>query len=237
MRRLSSILSLWLSFASSCQRGPSRLSRRKNRCPQLRPSQRLPISQKPSSLAARPECGGLGATAGAGRQESRSSRTRSRTRDCLLQEWRLPQGHRCPPESDAGGFKDNEAINCSVCPTISQGARQRRFVSREGSGLVSARQRRRFLHPGCLLHPGERLSARPPVVCAHVRVPPESPAAYLFTARMLLRQEFYPIAEEYAQKQSILILSFRSRTIFWGSSISTNRRSQKPSATLRRNSP
>ena len=31
-------------------------------------------------------------------------------------------------------------------------------------------------------------------------VPPESPAAYLFTARMLLRQEFYPIAEEYAQK-------------------------------------
>jgi len=31
-------------------------------------------------------------------------------------------------------------------------------------------------------------------------VPPESPAAYLFTARMLLRQEFDPIAEEYAQK-------------------------------------
>jgi len=47
-------------------------------------------------------------------------------------------------------------------------------------------------------------------------VPPESPAAYLFTARMLLRQEFYPIAEEYAQRQSILILSFRSRTISGG---------------------
>jgi tetratricopeptide (TPR) repeat protein len=31
-------------------------------------------------------------------------------------------------------------------------------------------------------------------------VPPESAASYLFTARMLLRQEFDPIAEEYAQK-------------------------------------
>ena len=31
-------------------------------------------------------------------------------------------------------------------------------------------------------------------------VPPASAAAYLFTARMLLRQEFDPIAEEYAQK-------------------------------------
>jgi len=31
-------------------------------------------------------------------------------------------------------------------------------------------------------------------------VPPDSAAGYLFTARMLLRQEFDPIAEEYAQK-------------------------------------
>jgi tetratricopeptide (TPR) repeat protein len=31
-------------------------------------------------------------------------------------------------------------------------------------------------------------------------VPPDSAAAYLFTARVLLRQEFDPIAEEYAQK-------------------------------------
>jgi tetratricopeptide (TPR) repeat protein len=31
-------------------------------------------------------------------------------------------------------------------------------------------------------------------------VPPDSGAAYLFTARMLFRQEFLPIAEEYAQK-------------------------------------
>jgi tetratricopeptide (TPR) repeat protein len=31
-------------------------------------------------------------------------------------------------------------------------------------------------------------------------VPPDSAAAYLFTARILLRQEFDPIAEEYAQK-------------------------------------
>jgi tetratricopeptide (TPR) repeat protein len=31
-------------------------------------------------------------------------------------------------------------------------------------------------------------------------VPPDSAAAYLFTARMLLRQEYDPIAEEYAQK-------------------------------------
>lgn len=35
-------------------------------------------------------------------------------------------------------------------------------------------------------------------------VPPDSAAAYLFTARMLLRQEYDPIAEEYAQKAAIL---------------------------------
>ena len=35
-------------------------------------------------------------------------------------------------------------------------------------------------------------------------VPPDSAAAYLFTARMLLRQEFDPIAEEYAQKAAAL---------------------------------
>jgi tetratricopeptide (TPR) repeat protein len=35
-------------------------------------------------------------------------------------------------------------------------------------------------------------------------VPPESAAAYLFTARMLLRQEFDPVAEEYAQKAASL---------------------------------
>src|SRR5438270_8388761 len=35
-------------------------------------------------------------------------------------------------------------------------------------------------------------------------VPAESAAAYLFTARMLLRQEFDPIAEEYAQKAAAL---------------------------------
>jgi tetratricopeptide (TPR) repeat protein len=35
-------------------------------------------------------------------------------------------------------------------------------------------------------------------------VPPDSAASYLFTARMLLRQEFDPIAEEYAQKAVVL---------------------------------
>jgi len=35
-------------------------------------------------------------------------------------------------------------------------------------------------------------------------VPPDSAAAYLFTARMLLRQEYDPIAEEYAQKAATL---------------------------------
>jgi tetratricopeptide (TPR) repeat protein len=35
-------------------------------------------------------------------------------------------------------------------------------------------------------------------------VPPDSAASYLFTARMLLRQEFDPIAEEYAQKAIML---------------------------------
>jgi len=35
-------------------------------------------------------------------------------------------------------------------------------------------------------------------------VPPESAAGYLFTARMLLRQEFDPVAEEYAQKAAAL---------------------------------
>jgi tetratricopeptide (TPR) repeat protein len=35
-------------------------------------------------------------------------------------------------------------------------------------------------------------------------VPPDSAASYLFTARMLLRQEFDPVAEEYAQKASTL---------------------------------
>ena len=35
-------------------------------------------------------------------------------------------------------------------------------------------------------------------------VPPDSAAGYLFTARMLLRQEFDPVAEEYAQKAATL---------------------------------
>jgi tetratricopeptide (TPR) repeat protein len=35
-------------------------------------------------------------------------------------------------------------------------------------------------------------------------VPPDSPASYMFTARMLLRQEFDPVAEEYAQKAATL---------------------------------
>jgi len=35
-------------------------------------------------------------------------------------------------------------------------------------------------------------------------VPPDSAASYLFTARMLFRQEFDPIAEEYAQKAASL---------------------------------
>jgi tetratricopeptide (TPR) repeat protein len=35
-------------------------------------------------------------------------------------------------------------------------------------------------------------------------VPSDSAASYLFTARMLLRQEFDPVAEEYAQKAAIL---------------------------------
>jgi len=35
-------------------------------------------------------------------------------------------------------------------------------------------------------------------------VPPDSAAAYLFTARMLLRQEYDPVAEEYAVKASTL---------------------------------
>jgi tetratricopeptide (TPR) repeat protein len=40
---------------------------------------------------------------------------------------------------------------------------------------------------------------------AHMfEVPPDSAAAYLFTARILLRQEFDPIAEEYARKATAL---------------------------------
>jgi tetratricopeptide (TPR) repeat protein len=35
-------------------------------------------------------------------------------------------------------------------------------------------------------------------------VPQESAASYLFTARMLLRQDFGPVAEEYAQKAAVL---------------------------------
>ena len=35
-------------------------------------------------------------------------------------------------------------------------------------------------------------------------VPPDSAASYLFTARMLLRQDFGPVAEEYAQKAAAL---------------------------------
>ena len=35
-------------------------------------------------------------------------------------------------------------------------------------------------------------------------VPPDSAASYLFTARMLFRQEFDPVAEEYAQKAAVL---------------------------------
>jgi tetratricopeptide (TPR) repeat protein len=35
-------------------------------------------------------------------------------------------------------------------------------------------------------------------------VPPDSAAAYLFTARMLLRQEYDPVAEQYAEKAAVL---------------------------------
>src|SRR5258708_17571636 len=47
--------------------------------------------------------------------------------------------------------------------------------------------------------------ARARIAFAHMfDVPADSAAGYLFTARMLLRQEFDPVAEEYAQKATTL---------------------------------
>ena len=48
------------------------------------------------------------------------------------------------------------------------------------------------------------------------QVPPDSAAAYLFTARLLLRLDFAPVAEEYAKKAVSWMLSFHWRTRFWG---------------------
>ena len=63
-------------------------------------------------------------------------------------------------------------------------------------------------------------------------VPADSAASYLFTARMLLRQEFDPIAEEYAQKA---IPNCRWLIFFWESSTFTNPASLRPLATSSRN--
>ncbi len=47
-------------------------------------------------------------------------------------------------------------------------------------------------------------------------VPPDSAAGYLFTARMLLRQEFDPVAEEYAQKAATLDPKFPGAHLLLG---------------------
>ena len=71
----------------------------------------------------------------------------------------------------------------------------------KGPGLVSAGQRGCRLHSGIVLHPVQKLPSGTQGLCTDVcAVPSDSAASYLFTARMLLRQEFDPIAEEYAQK-------------------------------------
>ncbi len=60
-------------------------------------------------------------------------------------------------------------------------------------------------------------------------VPPDSAAAYLFTARMLLRQEYDPVAEEYAQKAAALDPKLPLAHYCWESCISTNRECRKRS--------
>jgi len=60
------------------------------------------------------------------------------------------------------------------------------------------------------------------------QVPPDSAAAYLFTARLLLRLDFGPIAEDTARKPSSSIPNFRLPINFLVNSISTNPKFPKP---------
>jgi len=66
-------------------------------------------------------------------------------------------------------------------------------------------------------------------------VPGESAAAYLFTARMLLRQEYDPIAEEYAQKAAALDPKLPWLIFFLANSISTSPEFPKRLGNCRRN--
>ena len=69
-------------------------------------------------------------------------------------------------------------------------------------------------------------------------VPSDSAASYLFTARMLFRQEFDPVAEEYAQKAATLDPKLPLAHFLLGELyLYTSRGFRKPSRSSRKNSP
>jgi len=66
-------------------------------------------------------------------------------------------------------------------------------------------------------------------------VPPDSAASYLFTARMLLRQEYDPVAEEYGQKAAALDPKLPLVHFRWASCICTSPAFRRRLRSSRRN--
>ena len=133
-----------------------------------------------------------------------------RRKDCRW-NWSRPitakttfPGDRIFKKGESADAANDEAVECWGFRIFVEGIRPKPFLCSKKCRTGMRAQ------CGCGVHPRNRATSRrklrsgPQVVWKDVRCAGDSAAGYLFTARMLLRQEYDPVAEEYAQKAAAL---------------------------------